>query len=366
MKDIKTIFATIKKYFVAIKTYPARRKVAKIKEQQYQQMLADLFAPFQDPAKQAMWQNQLKYFENEEKFKNPNPDPKQKQKRLDGIDLMMRKLSKTVIDKFVDTIHPFVGIQPMNGPVSLCWYMKFTELEEGKLKLEIVSEAVEARSQRLSAGWTLEAAQDVNALYGLDLEQELIQAISEEVMTEFKQALLNDLANLNPVEEHTVAINKVPLLLNIAANQIGANTRRGTANFAIVSPMILSILQSCTTCTFVKASSTEEQKIKEKRQGFVGILNGTIKVYCDPYSYCEDKVIMGYKGSNETDAGYIYCPYISTMTSGPVLNPQTFQPVMTLMTRNGKKVIENGADYYKTLKFNCSFDDIFDEEITQG
>ena len=364
MKDIKTIFATIKKYFVAIKTYPARRKSAKLKEQQYQQMLAELFTPFQDPTKQTLWQNQLNYFESGERMKYPTPDPKQKPKRLDGMDLMMRKLSKTVIDKLVDAIQPFVGLQPMSGPVGLCYYMKFIELEEDKLKLEICTTAVEAKSHRLSIGWTLEIAQDLHCLHGVDIEQELIQAVSDEIVTEYKQAILNDLANLNPTEEHTVTINEVPVILNIAANRIAADTKRGAANFIIVSPMILSLLQSSKTCTFVKASGTEDQKIKEKRQGFVGILNGTIKVYCDIYSYCEDTVIMGYKGSNgETDSGYFYCPYIPLMSSGVIINPQTFLPNVTLITRNGNKIIENGADYYKTLKFNCSFDDIVHKEV---
>lgn len=257
-----------------------------------------------------------------------------------------------------------------------------------RMNLDIVSQAVEAGSRKLQAGWTIEAMQDLNAQHGLDLESEMTQALSAEIVQEIDQEIISDLISLaGTVDTFDGAgagvygasaaggnyrpafigdrLANLGVLINRVANEIARKTRRGAGNFVVVSPLVVSVLQSAAKSVF--APAIEGSFKGPNNTMLVGTLNGTIKVYSYLWNQAgafldlsngvqsaTDVILIGYKGGNgETDSGYFYCPYIPLMSSGVVVNPVTFQPVVSLMTRYGKAVftrvetsLGNSSDYY--------------------
>ena len=109
----------------------------------------------------------------------------------------------------------------------------------------------------------------------------------------------------------------------------------------MVSPLALTILQSATTSAF--ARTTEGAFEAPTNQKFVGTLNNAMKIYVDTYAGDDKAVLVGYKGSSEADAAAFYCPYIPLMSSGVVLDPSTFEPVVSFMTRYGYIELSNTA-----------------------
>jgi len=235
------------------------------------------------------------------------------------------------------------------------------EAEPGKrLSIQVVKETVEAKSRRLSARWTFEAAQDAQAMHGLDVEAEILAALAQEITTEIDQEILTSLRSLAGADDvydqdltsgtpHFVGDRHAVLaiMMNQQANLIAARTRRGAANWAVVSPTVLTVLQSATTSAF--ARTTEGTYEAPTNVKFVGTLNGTMRIYVDTY-YTDTEVgadvLLGYKGSTETDAAAFYCPYVPLMSSGVVMDPGTFEPVVSFMTRYGYKELTNTANSF--------------------
>lgn len=244
------------------------------------------------------------------------------------------------------------------------------------VKLEVVSQAVEAGTRKLQAGWTVEAMQDLKSQHGLDLESELSQVVSAEIVQEIDSEILTDLIALagtvGTFDYNTIGAGptyqpaylgdrfaNLGIVINAVCNEIARKTRRGPGNFIVVSPMVVSILQSAAKSVFAPAVAGSFKGPNNTM--LVGTLNGTIKVYSYLWNQssglgaaANDTILVGYKGGNgETDSGYFYCPYIPLMSSGVVINPQTFQPVVSMMTRYGKTAftqtqtsLGNSADYY--------------------
>ena len=303
-----------------------------------------------------------------------------------------------------------VGVQPMTGPVGQIHTLRVRYAETGggatagdealspfllastyagsptataaaegvagrKMSIQILKETVEAKTRRLSARWTFEAAQDAEAMHGVDVEAEIMQALAQEIVVEIDQEIIGSLRSLagagttldfggsltgTPTyigDRHAV----LAIEINRAANRIAARTRRGAGNYIVVSPEALTILQSATTSTF--ARTTEGTFEAPTNTKFVGTLNGTIRVFVDNYAADGTKVLVGYKGSSETDAPAFYCPYIPLMSTGPVMDPSTFEPVVSFMTRYGYKELTNtasslgnAADYVDAITLaNVSF-----------
>jgi len=244
-----------------------------------------------------------------------------------------------------------------------------------RLSIQILKQTVEAKTRKLSARWTFEAAQDAQAQQGVDVEAEIMAALAQEITAEIDQEIIASLVTLagstNQVaynqatvsgtatfvgDEHAalaVAINKV-------SNVIAQRTRRGAGNWAVVSPTALTILQSATTSAF--ARTTEGTFEAPTNTKMVGTLNNAMKVYVNTYA-TSDTVLVGYKGSSESDAAAFYCPYIPLMSSGVVLDPSTFEPVVSFMTRygyveltNAASSLGNAADYLGTVTIsNATF-----------
>jgi hypothetical protein len=242
-----------------------------------------------------------------------------------------------------------------------------------RLSIQIMKETVEAKSRRLSARWTFEAAQDANALHGIDIEAEIMQALAQELTVEIDQEMINNLtvlAGAAPVTFDQSAVSgtatyvgdehaALAIMINQQANLVAARTRRGAANWAVVSPTALTILQSATTSSF--ARTTEGTFEAPTNTKFVGTLNSTMKVYVNQYAADNTAVLLGYKGSTETDAAAFYCPYIPLMSIGPVMDPSTFEPVVSFMTRYGyvqltntANSLGNAADYLSQVGINST------------
>lgn len=302
-----------------------------------------------------------------------------------------------------------VGVQPMTGPVGQIHTLRVryadtaagvtagtealspfalanaysgapdaTATAEGtagnKMSIQILKETVEAKTRRLSARWTFEAAQDAEAMHGVDVESEIMAALAQEIVVEIDQEIIGSLRSLagagttldfNSLSGQSVYVGDrhaaLAIEINRAANRIAARTRRGAGNYVVVSPEALTILQSASTSTF--ARTTEGSFEAPTNTKFVGTLNGTVKVFVDNYAADGTKVLVGYKGSSETDAPAFYCPYVPLMSTGPVMDPATFEPVVSFMTRYGYKELTNtasslgnAADYVDAITLaNVSF-----------
>lgn len=243
-----------------------------------------------------------------------------------------------------------------------------------KMGLKILSQAVEAGSRKLQAGWTIEAMQDLNSQHGLDVESEMTKALSAEIVQEIDSEIIQDLLGLagtvrtfdfDASSGTTYApawvgdrYSHLAVYINEVANEIARKTRRGAGNYIVVSPVMVSVLQSAAKAVF--APAVEGSFKGPNNTQLVGTLNGTIKVYSYIWnqeqlgSSTPNRILVGYKGGNgETDAGYFYCPYIPLMSSGVVVNPDTYNPSISLMTRYAKLAftdpttsLGNSADYY--------------------
>jgi hypothetical protein len=267
-----------------------------------------------------------------------------------------------------EALSPFAIASAYSGPSA-------TASSEGvagnKMSIQVLKQTVEAKTRRLSARWTFEAAQDAESMHGLDVEAEIMQALAQEIVVEIDQEIIGSLRSLAGAGETlnfnalTNASDYTPtyvgdrhallaIEINRAANRIASRTRRGAGNYIVVSPEALTILQSASTSTF--ARTTEGSFEAPTNTKLAGTLNGTIKVFVDSYAADGTKVLVGYKGTSETDAPAFYCPYIPLMSTGPVMDPNTFEPVVSFMTRYGyieltntASSLGNAADYVDAI-----------------
>ena len=245
------------------------------------------------------------------------------------------------------------------------------------MTLEVLKQTVTAGSRKLQARWTPEAMQDLKASHGLDLEAEITASLSAAIVSEIDNEIINDLIALaGTTDSFDMAgtFTGVPnyvgdrhavlgVLINRVANEIARKTRRGPANWIVVSPLVVSVLQSAAKSVFAPAVGGSFDGPNNTK--LVGTLNGNIKVYS--YIYHDqgtEPILLGFKGgSGEMDSGYFYCPYIPLMSSGVVVDPNTFNPHVSLMTRYGKATftstatsLGNSADYYGRISVaNLSF-----------
>ena len=223
-----------------------------------------------------------------------------------------------------------------------------------RLSIQVLKEVVEAKTRKLAARWTFEAAQDAQAQQGLDIEAEIMAALAQEITAEIDQEILSFLVALPGAATATFDMLNVTgtptfvgdvhaalaILINRQANLIAARTRRGAGNWCVVSPTALTILQSATTSAF--ARTTEGVFEAPTNTKFVGTLNNAMRVYVNQYAADSTPVLIGYKG-NDIDAAAFYCPYVPLTSSGVVIDPNTFEPVVSFLTRYGFIALTNSA-----------------------
>ena len=273
-----------------------------------------------------------------------------------------------------EALSPFKIAEAYSGDASTAKAANTANLEGragNSLSIQILKQTVEAKSRKLSARWTFEAAQDAQSQHGIDVEAEIMAALAQEITAEIDQEILASLDNLagTAVETYNQAAVSgtatfvgdehaaLAVQINRAANLIAQRTRRGAGNWAVVSPLALTILQSATTSAF--ARTTEGTFEAPTNTKMVGTLNNAMKVYVNTYAADSAAVLVGYKGTSESDAAAFYCPYVPLMSSGVVLDPATFEPVVSFLTRYGyvelnntASSLGNAADYLAKVAIN--------------
>jgi len=195
--------------------------------------------------------------------------------------------------------------------------------------------AVTAKSRGLQAAYTLELAQDLKAIHGLDAETELTNILSTEILAEINREVVRTIyatSNVGIVSAATATMNlnldaanngtsgrwqvekykSILFAVERAANKIAKDTRRGKGNILILSTDVASALAMTGLLDYNSAlSNNTNLAVDDTGNTFAGTLFGRIKVYVDPYSVTgTDYVVVGYKGANPYDAGLFYCPYV--------------------------------------------------------
>ncbi len=212
---------------------------------------------------------------------------------------------------------------------------------------------VEAKSRALKAEYTIELAQDLKAIHGLDAETELANILSVEILAEINREVirtvnsqaktgastantaLNGVFNLDTDADGRWSAEKFKGLmvqLDRECNAIAKETRRGKGNVAIVSSDVATALVAAGVLDYAPAISANLQ-VDDTGNTFAGVINGRIRVYIDPYATV-DYVTVGYKGTNAYDAGIFYCPYVPLQMVRAV-GENDFQPRIGFKTRYG-------------------------------
>jgi hypothetical protein len=226
----------------------------------------------------------------------------------------------------------------------------------GNMGFEIDRVAVTAKTRGLQASYTLELAQDLKAIHGLDAEAELTNILSTEILAEINREVVrtvyatanvgitgvsNAVFNLNASSDTTGRwqVEKYKSLLfavERAANKIAKDTRRGKGNMLIVSTDVASALSMTGLLDYNSALAGQTNlTVDDTGNTFAGTLFGRIKVYVDPYSVTgSDYVVVGYKGANPYDAGLFYCPYVP-LQMVRAIDPASYQPKIGFKTRYG-------------------------------
>ena len=225
-----------------------------------------------------------------------------------------------------------------------------------EMSFSIDKTTVTAKSRALKAEYTVELAQDLKAIHGLDAESELSNILSQEFMFEINREVVRTIykvAKLGSPATATAGTFDLDvdsngrwsverfkgLLFNIErdANHIAQDTRRGKGNFLVCSADVASALAMAGVLDYAPALSTN-LNVDDTGNTFAGVLNGRFKVYIDPYSAnlgaADQFYVVGYKGSSPYDAGLFYCPYIP-LQMVRAIDPNSFQPKIGFKTRYG-------------------------------
>ena len=230
-----------------------------------------------------------------------------------------------------------------------------------EMDFSIEKTAVTAKTRALRAEYTLELAQDLKAIHGLDAEQELANLLSSEILAEINREVVRTVYTVaKPGAQNNVAnagvfdldvdsngrwsVEKFKgLMFQIErdANAIAQQTRRGKGNFIVTSADVASALAMSGTLDYSSgltgSGGPSIGEVDDTGNLLVGTMNGRIKVYVDPYSANVSNThyyVVGYKGSSPYDAGLFYCPYVPLQMLRSI-DPQTFQPKIGFKTRYG-------------------------------
>ncbi len=220
--------------------------------------------------------------------------------------------------------------------------------------LKFTQTTVTAKTRKLAAQWSLEAAQDAQASLGINIEKEMITALSQTIANDIDRELLNaiegkvgytanyDYANVSGTNTMAEKYQAMYVKVLEVSNQIAVRTRRGAANWMIVNPNVLTILQTLKSFNFAPTSSTY---VDPTNIGLAGTIEGRFKVFTDIIRTSDD-ILMGYKGNTETDTGIVYMPYVPLEVSPTILDGNSFMPRVMLSTRYGIADNMLGADAY--------------------
>jgi hypothetical protein len=223
----------------------------------------------------------------------------------------------------------------------------------GEMAFTIEKATVTAKSRALKAEYTMELAQDLKAIHGLDAEGELANILSAEILAEINREVVRSVltsAKIGALQSSTAVsgifdvttdsdgrwmvekFKGLIMQLEREANVIAKETRRGKGNFVLCSSDVASALAAAGLLDYTPALSAN-LNVDDTGNTFAGVLNGRMKVYIDPYATV-DFACVGYRGSNPYDAGLFYCPYVP-LTMVKAVGENDFQPRMGFKTRYG-------------------------------
>ena len=242
----------------------------------------------------------------------------------------------------------------------------------GQMAFSIERTSVTAKTRALKAEYSVELAQDLKAVHGLDAEGELSTILSSEILGEINREVVRTVYasaktgaevgtasagvfDLDVDANGRWSVEKFKgLMFQIEreANAIAQTTRRGRGNFIICSSDVASALAMAGVLDYTPALSSN-LNVDESSTTFAGVLNGKYRVYVDPYAANQSTTqffVMGYKGSSAFDAGLFYCPYVP-LEKVRAIDPATFQPKIGFKTRYGMvsnpfTAINTGANIY--------------------
>jgi hypothetical protein len=246
-----------------------------------------------------------------------------------------------------------------------------------QMAFSIEKTTVTAQTRALKAEYTIELAQDLKAVHGLDAEGELSNILSTEITAEINREVVRTVykaakvgAEVGTAVQGTFdldvdsngrwSVEKFKgLLFQIEreANAIAQTTRRGRGNFIICSSDVASALAMAGVLDYAPALSTG-LNVDESSTTFAGVLNGKYKVYVDPYAANQSAsqfFVVGYKGTSAFDAGLFYCPYVP-LQKVQAIDPNTFQPKIGFKSRYGMVAnpftsLSSGTNiYYRKVK----------------
>ena len=222
-----------------------------------------------------------------------------------------------------------------------------------EMAFSIEKSTVTATSRALKAEYTMELAQDLKAIHGLDAEGELANILSAEILAEINREVVRTVlikAKIGALQSSTAVsgifdvgtdsdgrwmaekFKGLVMQLERESNVIAKETRRGKGNFVLVSSDVASALAASGVMDYSPALQTG-LAVDDTGNTFAGVLNGRLKVYIDPYSTV-DFACVGYRGSNPYDAGIFYCPYVP-LTMVKAIGESDFQPRIGFKTRYG-------------------------------
>lgn len=224
-----------------------------------------------------------------------------------------------------------------------------------EMGFDIEKTIVTANTRALKASYTMELAQDLKAVHGVDAESELANILSSEILFEINREVIDTInakavlgCRWNNLSTNAAGIydlrtdadgrwaaeryKSLTVGIDLEANQIAKDTRRGKGNFILCSSNVASALAASGSLDYAPALSTNLE-VDDTGNTFAGVLNGRIKVYIDPYAFT-DYITVGYRGSNPYDAGIFYAPYVP-LTMVRAIDPATFQPRIAFKTRYG-------------------------------
>jgi hypothetical protein len=233
----------------------------------------------------------------------------------------------------------------------------------GQVNIDVQRVPIEAETRKLKSLWSAEAAEDLRALHGGDIEAELVAGVANEISLEVDRMILSDLLLAAetpgiegcPFPPSTSVFDAQPpagtvardhlwafiVAMNKVANDIHKKTLRGAANWAVTSPDVSSLLDSTPFFTPDASQSVYSGAIVK-----VGAVQSRYTVYKDPL-FPRNKMLMGFLGPTFLDSGYIFAPYIPLQVTPTFLDPNNFELRKALRTRYGRRLVR--AEFYGTV-----------------
>lgn len=337
---------------------------------------------------------------------------------VDNWDPILIKLARRMAPKLI--AFDVCGVQPMSGPTGLIFALRArytnqsgtealhneadtshsgtgthggtdpfdpsystgtgmdTAVAEGdtwnEMAMTIEKTSVEAKSRQLKANYSVELAQDLRAIHGLDAENELANILSGEIITEINREVIRNVYRVAPLGAQSATVPGTfdldadadgrwsvekfkGLIFQIErdANAIAVATRRGKGNVIICSADVASAMSMAGVLDYAPAlNAGSDLEVDTTGTTFAGVFKGRYKVFIDPYASV-DFYVVGYKGSNQYDAGFFYCPY-TPLQLHRATDSASMQPIIGFKTRYGMvanpytSFTNGGNTYYRKVK----------------